>query len=89
VVHWFAPQLNKISFMDFPLGYYMAAQGSLIVFVVQLFVFVAAGQRRRRIRRGRRRIRGKPWHSSKKGSFIENLPRIYGLYTGGFVFSCS
>jgi len=39
VVHWFAPQLNKFSFMDFPLGFYMAAQGSLVVFVVQLFVF--------------------------------------------------
>lgn len=39
-VHWFAPQLNKITFMHFPLGFYMAAQGSLIVFVVQLFVFV-------------------------------------------------
>lgn len=39
-VHWFAPQLNKISFIHFPLGFYMAAQGSLIVFVVQLFVFV-------------------------------------------------
>jgi len=39
VVHWFAPQLNKISFIDFPLGFYMAAQGSLIVFVVQLFIF--------------------------------------------------
>ena len=40
VVHWFAPALNKISFLHFPLGYYMAAQGSLIVFVVQLFIFV-------------------------------------------------
>jgi putative solute:sodium symporter small subunit len=40
VVHWFAPQLNQISFLHFPLGYYMAAQGSLIVFVVQLFIFV-------------------------------------------------
>ncbi len=39
LVHWFAPQLNKISFMQFPLGFYMAAQGSLVVFVVQLFVF--------------------------------------------------
>ena len=39
VVHWFAPQLNKISFIHFPLGFYMAAQGSLIVFVVQLFLF--------------------------------------------------
>ncbi|MBE0625772.1 MAG: DUF4212 domain-containing protein [Burkholderiales bacterium] len=38
-IHWFAPQLNKISFIGFPLGFYMAAQGSLVVFVVQLFVF--------------------------------------------------
>jgi putative solute:sodium symporter small subunit len=40
VVHWFASYLNQFSVFDFPLGFYMAAQGSLIVFVVQLFVFV-------------------------------------------------
>ena len=39
-VHWFAPDLNKIVILGFPLGFYMAAQGSLIAFVVQLFVFV-------------------------------------------------
>ena len=39
VVHWFAHQLNGSTFMHFPLGFYMAAQGSLIVFVVQLFFF--------------------------------------------------
>ena len=39
LVHWFAPALNKVSFMHFPLGFYFAAQGSLIVFVVQLFLF--------------------------------------------------
>ena len=39
VIHMFAPQLNKIVIAGFPLGFYMAAQGSLIVFVVQLFVF--------------------------------------------------
>jgi putative solute:sodium symporter small subunit len=38
-VHFFAPQLNKIVIAGFPLGFYMAAQGSLIAFVVQLFVF--------------------------------------------------
>ena len=38
-VHWFAPQLNNMSFLGFPVGFYMAAQGSLVVFVVQLFVF--------------------------------------------------
>ena len=39
VVHWIAPTLNKMSFLQFPVGFYMAAQGSLIVFVVQLFAF--------------------------------------------------
>ncbi|MGH8707029.1 MAG: DUF4212 domain-containing protein [Burkholderiales bacterium] len=38
-VHWFANELNAISFNSFPLGFYMAAQGSLVVFVVQLFIF--------------------------------------------------
>jgi len=40
LVHWFASELNSISFLHFPLGYYMAAQGSLFAFVIQLFVFV-------------------------------------------------
>jgi putative solute:sodium symporter small subunit len=39
IVHWFAPALNKISFLNFPVGFYMAAQGSLAVFVIQLFFF--------------------------------------------------
>jgi putative solute:sodium symporter small subunit len=34
VVHLFAVQLNKIVILGFPLGFYMAAQGSLIAFVV-------------------------------------------------------
>ena len=38
VVHWFAVDLNKITFLDFPLGYYFAAQGSLAIFVVLIFV---------------------------------------------------
>jgi len=33
-VHLFAMQLNSIKFLGFPLGFYMAAQGSLIAFVV-------------------------------------------------------
>jgi putative solute:sodium symporter small subunit len=39
VVHIFAPSLNGIRILGFPLGFYMAAQGSLIVFVVALFWF--------------------------------------------------
>jgi putative solute:sodium symporter small subunit len=39
VIHFFVNSLNEIVILGFPLGYYMAAQGSLIVFVVLLFWF--------------------------------------------------
>lgn len=42
LVHWFADALNNSSFLGFPLGFYMAAQGSLIAFVVLLFWFARA-----------------------------------------------
>ena len=32
-VHFFAPSLNKIRVLGFPLGFYMASQGALIAFV--------------------------------------------------------
>ena len=38
-IHFFAPALNEIVILGFPLGFYMAAQGSLIVFVVLIFWF--------------------------------------------------
>jgi putative solute:sodium symporter small subunit len=41
-VHFLAPGLNKIHILGFPLGFYIAAQGSLIVFVAQLFWFAKA-----------------------------------------------
>lgn len=39
VIHFFVGPLNEFKFLGFPLGFYMAAQGSLIVFVVMLFLF--------------------------------------------------
>jgi putative solute:sodium symporter small subunit len=39
VVHFFVEYLNTFTFLGFPLGFYMAAQGSLVVFVVMLFLF--------------------------------------------------
>jgi putative solute:sodium symporter small subunit len=41
IIHMFVRYLNEftIPILGFPLGFYMAAQGSLIVFVVQLFLF--------------------------------------------------
>jgi putative solute:sodium symporter small subunit len=41
-VHLFAPTLNGVTLFGFPLGFYMAAQGSLIIFVVSLFWFASA-----------------------------------------------
>jgi putative solute:sodium symporter small subunit len=37
VVHFFAVQLNQIVIFGFPLGFYMAAQGALISYVVLCF----------------------------------------------------
>lgn len=42
IVHLFVVPLNAIQIAGFPFGFYMAAQGSLIVFVVMLFVFAKA-----------------------------------------------
>ena len=41
VIHKFVGTLNQftVPILKFPLGFYMAAQGSLIVFVTMLFVF--------------------------------------------------
>jgi len=38
-VHFFVDTLNTIKIMGFPLGFYMASQGSLVAFVVMLFTF--------------------------------------------------
>lgn len=39
VIHMFVNVLNNIVILGFPLGFYMAAQGSLIIFVVLIFWF--------------------------------------------------
>lgn len=41
VVHFFATAFNEIVIIGFPLGFYMAAQGSLIVFVILIFWFAS------------------------------------------------
>ena len=35
----FAAALNTVSFLGFPFGYYMAAQGSIIVFVIEIALY--------------------------------------------------
>lgn len=39
IIHFFVNDLNSIKILGFPLGFYMASQGSLIAFVVMLFIF--------------------------------------------------
>ncbi|PKP81541.1 MAG: DUF4212 domain-containing protein [Alphaproteobacteria bacterium HGW-Alphaproteobacteria-2] len=39
IIHFFVSALNGVTFLGFPLGFYMAAQGSLIVFVLLIFWF--------------------------------------------------
>ena len=38
-IHAFAPVINHIHILGFPLGFWFAAQGSLVIFVVGLFWF--------------------------------------------------
>lgn len=38
VAPWYAKELNQYEFIGFPLGYYMVVQGSLIVFVLLIFI---------------------------------------------------
>ena len=39
VVAWFARDLNNYSFLGFPLGFYMAAQGSLVIYVLIIWYY--------------------------------------------------
>jgi putative solute:sodium symporter small subunit len=45
IIHIFARSMNEIVIIGFPLGFYFAAQGSLIVFVVLIFWFAARQNR--------------------------------------------
>ncbi|MDZ4791265.1 MAG: DUF4212 domain-containing protein [Hyphomicrobiales bacterium] len=41
-IHFFVKELNEIVIGGFPLGFYMAAQGSLIAFVIILAMFASS-----------------------------------------------
>lgn len=38
IIPWFAAPLNAYNFLGFPLGYYMCVQGSLIAFVLLIWI---------------------------------------------------
>ena len=39
VVAWFARELNSIVIFGFPLGFYMSAQGSLVIYVAIIGIY--------------------------------------------------
>jgi putative solute:sodium symporter small subunit len=39
VFGWFSRELNAFSILGFPLGFYNAAQGSLIIYVVLIWIY--------------------------------------------------
>ncbi len=36
---WYARELNSITFFGFPLGFYMSAQGSLVIYVILIGIY--------------------------------------------------
>jgi putative solute:sodium symporter small subunit len=36
---WYARELNSVTFLGFPLGFYMSAQGSLVIYVVIIWYY--------------------------------------------------
>jgi putative solute:sodium symporter small subunit len=36
---WFARDLNNVTFLGFPLGFYMSAQGSLAIYVIIIGIY--------------------------------------------------
>jgi putative solute:sodium symporter small subunit len=39
VVGWFAREINQITFLGFPLAFYMGAQGALIIYVLIIWYY--------------------------------------------------
>jgi putative solute:sodium symporter small subunit len=46
VVGWFARELNGITLFGFPVGFYMGAQGALVIYVVIIFYYAKVMNRR-------------------------------------------
>lgn len=42
---YFAAELNTLSFLGFPLGFYLFAQGSLLIYLVIIVIYVFAMNR--------------------------------------------
>ena len=38
-ISWFADELNTLTFFDFPLGFYMGAQGTLFIYLLIVWFY--------------------------------------------------
>lgn len=38
-VNWYADELNELTFLGFPLGFYLAAQGELLIYLLIIWVY--------------------------------------------------
>jgi len=74
-------QLNEIRFLTFPLGFYMAAQGSLIGFVWLIFWFNKNQSRIDELAVGPQ----DESHLFEASEFLKRLNKVYGTYAGGFL----
>src|SRR3546814_14285700 len=85
VVHFFASALNEIVILGFPLGFYMAAQGSLLIFVVLIFWFAHRQDAIAREFGVAETECGEVGmaHGTRGTDFTRRLGRVSGLYTGG------
>ena len=39
VVGWYARELNELVIFGFPFGFYMGAQGALVIYVIMIFYY--------------------------------------------------
>lgn len=39
VVNWYAEDLNELILLGFPLGFYMAAQGELLIYLLIIWIY--------------------------------------------------
>jgi len=74
-------QLNEIKFLTFPLGFYMAAQGSLIGFVWLIFWFNKNQTKIDELAVGPT----DESHLFEASTFLKKLNKVYGTYAGGFL----
>ena len=84
VVIYFAPELNEIVIMGFPFAFYMAAQGSLIIYVLVIW-FYARRMNKLDQEFGVHEGEEVMMAPQSQSQFFQQLKKYYTFYTGGFI----